>query len=123
MHCPVCKKAMVVLEFNRVEIDYCPSCQGCWLDEGELELLLRLEDEPLDLSDLPGGQKSNRRCPRCGKKMRKGPFPGTKVEVDICPRDGGIWLDRGELLSIAQSYASDRAVAQVKDFFANLFKT
>ena len=122
MYCPVCKKAMVVLEFNQVEIDYCPSCQGCWLDEGELELLLQLSEERLDLSHLPGSKKSSRRCPRCLKKMRKGLFPGTDVEVDICPRDGGIWLDRGELLAIAQSKASEQAVGQVKNFFANLFK-
>ena len=40
MDCPVCKSAMIVLELDEVEIDYCTDCQGIWLDAGELELLL-----------------------------------------------------------------------------------
>ena len=31
---------MIVLELESVEIDYCLSCSGIWLDAGELELLL-----------------------------------------------------------------------------------
>ena len=39
MDCPVCSEPMIVLEYDRVEVDYCVSCQGLWLDAGELELL------------------------------------------------------------------------------------
>ena len=31
---------MLVLELDQVETDYCPNCQGIWLDSGELELFL-----------------------------------------------------------------------------------
>ncbi|NIV72594.1 MAG: hypothetical protein GWN16_11560, partial [Calditrichae bacterium] len=37
MLCPVCKKPMMILEYNEVELDYCPICGGVWLDQGELE--------------------------------------------------------------------------------------
>ena len=40
MDCPVCKNAMITLELEEVEIDYCTDCGGIWLDSGELELLL-----------------------------------------------------------------------------------
>ena len=40
MDCPVCKNAMIVLELDEVEVDYCADCRGVWLDSGELELLL-----------------------------------------------------------------------------------
>ncbi len=40
MDCPVCKNAMITLELQEVEIDYCIDCGGIWLDAGELELLL-----------------------------------------------------------------------------------
>ena len=40
MDCPVCKNAMIVLELDEVEVDYCTECEGIWLDAGELELLL-----------------------------------------------------------------------------------
>jgi len=34
MICPVCKKPMLVLELQQIEIDYCQECGGIWLDEG-----------------------------------------------------------------------------------------
>ncbi|MDD2715194.1 MAG: zf-TFIIB domain-containing protein, partial [Candidatus Wallbacteria bacterium] len=41
--CPSCGAGMTVLAYLkdklRIEIDYCPDCQGIWLDKGELELL------------------------------------------------------------------------------------
>ena len=40
MICPVCKKDMFVIEYKRVELDYCHSCKGAWFDAGEMELLL-----------------------------------------------------------------------------------
>lgn len=40
MFCPSCKNPMIVLEFEGIETDYCPNCEGIWLDSGELELFL-----------------------------------------------------------------------------------
>ena len=41
MKCPHCKdQALVMSEHQGVEIDYCPSCRGLWLDRGELDKLL-----------------------------------------------------------------------------------
>jgi Zn-finger nucleic acid-binding protein len=100
MECPACRKPMVIIEFNRVELDFCPACQGCWMDRGELGLLLHgQQDLPGDF-DLDGEAKSQRRCPRCRKRMRVGLLPGTAIEVDVCARDG-IWLDSGEAQAVA----------------------
>jgi Zn-finger nucleic acid-binding protein len=41
MKCPNCNdQALVMSERQGVEIDYCPSCRGIWLDRGELDKLL-----------------------------------------------------------------------------------
>lgn len=120
MLCPVCKKQMMILEHNEVELDYCPNCEGVWLDQGELELLLEMGDN-MDLSDVSGSEKSKRRCPRCHKRMIKGNFPGTEVEVDICTRDGGLWLDKGELQQIAGAQSSPETLTRVREFFVDLF--
>lgn len=41
MKCPHCTNTTLVLsERQGVEIDYCPSCRGIWLDRGELDKLL-----------------------------------------------------------------------------------
>lgn len=41
MICPVCKDAdLVMSERSGVEIDYCPSCRGVWLDRCELDKII-----------------------------------------------------------------------------------
>lgn len=41
MKCPVCTdKELVMSDRQGVEIDYCPSCRGVWLDRGELDKLI-----------------------------------------------------------------------------------
>lgn len=40
MQCPVCDAALVMSNRNGVEIDYCPSCRGVWLDRGELDKII-----------------------------------------------------------------------------------
>ena len=122
MYCPVCKKMMIILEYEQVELDYCPSCAGCWLDQGELELLLEMHDEAIDFSDVTSATKGKRPCPGCRKKLLRENFPATDIEVDICPRDGGIWLDRGELVAIARSMGDNAAVNKLKAFFNSMVK-
>jgi Zn-finger nucleic acid-binding protein len=110
MNCPVCRKTMVILELDRVEIDYCTLCQGIWLDSGELELLLKNSDRRDDFLDMfqietAAGEKK-RKCPVCRKKMNKLFLPDfekdpvsrmERVRIDGCPNQHGIWFDRGEL--------------------------
>ncbi|HCX81995.1 MAG: hypothetical protein A3E00_02525 [Curvibacter sp. RIFCSPHIGHO2_12_FULL_63_18] len=41
MKCPQCTDVTLVMsERQGVEIDYCPSCRGVWLDRGELDKLI-----------------------------------------------------------------------------------
>lgn len=41
MKCPVCKDVNLRMsERQGVEIDYCPSCRGIWLDRGELDKII-----------------------------------------------------------------------------------
>ncbi len=43
-----------------VEIDYCPKCQGIWLDRGELEKLISLSSQRVDhLMPPPGSHPGN----------------------------------------------------------------
>ena len=43
MKCPVCTDVtLVMMDRQGVEIDYCPSCRGVWLDRGELDKLIEL---------------------------------------------------------------------------------
>lgn len=41
MKCPQCTETTLVMtERQGIEIDYCPSCRGVWLDRGELDKLI-----------------------------------------------------------------------------------
>ena len=41
MKCPVCTtENLIMSEKQGVEIDYCPSCRGVWLDRGELDKII-----------------------------------------------------------------------------------
>lgn len=114
MRCPVDKEAMVVVEHNRIEVDYCVHCEGVWFDSGELELLLEtmgVKNSHSMLGDLAHAPVAScaerkRKCPICGRKMRKA-YLGTrpKVLIDVCPRGDGLWFDRGEV---------DGLIAQIK---------
>ena len=40
MNCPVCNIALVMSDRQGIEIDYCPTCRGVWLDRGELDKII-----------------------------------------------------------------------------------
>ena len=40
MKCPNCDETLLMTHRNNIEIDYCPSCRGVWLDRGELDKML-----------------------------------------------------------------------------------
>lgn len=40
MKCPTDQTILVMTERQGIEIDYCPSCRGVWLDRGELDKLI-----------------------------------------------------------------------------------
>jgi uncharacterized protein len=119
MECPVCRKPMMIIEFNRVELDFCPACRGCWMDCGELGLLLHGQPDLPDGFHLKGETKSKRRCPRCRKKMRVGVWPETTIEVDVCGLDG-IWLDRGEAETLALQTAGSTQGTAFIHFMSNV---
>ena len=100
MQCPVCKNSLVILEHDKVEIDYCPSCKGIWLDSGELELLMESKDVETKFKHFKtaGDIKEKKyNCPICNKKMDKVEFENSKIILDKCKNDHGLWFDKGEL--------------------------
>jgi Zn-finger nucleic acid-binding protein len=53
MKCPVCKTPeLLMTERQSIEIDYCPTCRGVWLDRGELDkLIAQVGDTPETLAN------------------------------------------------------------------------
>ena len=45
MTCPVDGATLVMSERTGIEIDYCPTCRGVWLDRGELDKIIERNAE------------------------------------------------------------------------------
>lgn len=75
MNCPVCLQTQLVMsERSGIEIDYCPSCRGVWLDRGELDKIV----ERAKVSDAPAAQPAYQpqAQPHYGNQHRgSGPIP------------------------------------------------
>lgn len=54
MKCPIDEAELVMTERQGVEIDYCPTCRGVWLDRGELDKILDRALETAPASASPG---------------------------------------------------------------------
>jgi Zn-finger nucleic acid-binding protein len=96
---------MIVLEFEGVETDFCTSCEGIWLDEGELELFLEDSSHKTELLNSFKESAQNRekkiKCPICSKKMGKTLVSSDRdIVLDECKFGHGLWFDRGEILEV-----------------------
>jgi len=48
MKCPKCGMELIEIDYKGIKVDKCSSCEGIWLDAGELETISRLERTGLD---------------------------------------------------------------------------
>jgi len=106
MICPTCKNPMLVVEYQKIELDYCGNCQGVWFDAGELELILGsvgIGETKSILNNLlqspaASTQEKKHKCPICHRNMKKVNISGTDhVIIDTCGREDGVWFDGGEV--------------------------
>jgi hypothetical protein len=136
MICPVCKNGAIIVEYKKIELDYCPACRGVWFDAGELELLMesagveRYQSLLNKLNRTPEAVSSEkvRKCPICRRKMKKAYIDEEgKVLVDVCHGGHGIWFDSGEvdhlLRSLAEKSMEKDAYRDVLAFVGEVFKS
>jgi len=110
MKCPRCLVQLKAKSYEQIAVDQCGSCQGVWLDLGELELINRNEDETFTAGLIvdtlrtasPGVSEqevnSTELCPKCSKAMNPINFNySSGVVIDICPSKHGLWFDHQEL--------------------------
>ena len=79
MHCPSCYTALSVADRAGIEIDYCPSCRGVWLDKGELDKIIERssmqvrpsEPVPQRVTSSPKEEYGHDRRDYKSKKKRK----------------------------------------------------
>jgi uncharacterized protein len=110
---------MIIQELQQVEVDHCCDCHGIWLDEGELEMLSGdIQDSILSGFKQAESAEMSRKCPICQARMTK--METGNVILDQCPKNHGIWFDKGELLELIQSseHQNSKLIALLKTMFS-----
>ncbi len=112
MKCPKDKNELIKeLYEDCVEVDKCPTCQGIWLDEGELEIIEetikndysgQLKKRPDYINEAFNMARSRLEkeytCPICDRTLNKREYGYcSQVIIDVCPSCRGIWLDDKEI--------------------------
>ena len=108
--CPRCFERLEKRSFKKglwsVDTDVCRSCNGLYLDKGEL--LKLTSNRPLHnitTKYLGVDSDSNLLCPGCGSIMDMESVGG--VEIDVCLQCNGVWLDSEELEQLKELSSDD----------------
>ncbi|MGB2694001.1 MAG: zf-TFIIB domain-containing protein [Dehalococcoidia bacterium] len=99
LKCPRDGSELVEERHQDIEVDHCPTCNGRWLDEDELDLLESsvAPDEDHRRATIEYAKRpSELNCPVCGEQMRAFNYRAYNLEIDTCPEAHGFWLDAGE---------------------------
>ena len=132
MKCPACSNTLQEIQAGEIKVDVCQNgCGGTWFDNYEFKKVDEQHESAGEaLLDVPKNpnvavdRSAKRECPCCeGQLMLKHCVSmKQEVEVDECPRCGGIWLDAGELRAIRDQYATDEErSAAAKEYFQEVF--
>ena len=119
-NCPACCESMSRVRVDPIEIDACSHCGGFWFGRSELETLTSAQTVRSVL-DAAHGKPGRCRgcnqsvsepgpCPKCDREAPACPACSRAplaignvkgVNLDVCPRCGGVWFDAGELQLVA----------------------
>jgi Zn-finger nucleic acid-binding protein len=118
MKCPRCiEYELKTVQADGVEVDQCENCLGIWCDVSEMKELVSARGlGAIRLTGKPGGMRTvlPLTCPRDGAALDMvNDVRAADVQIDVCPKCGGRWLDGGELDRLRQK----GFLADVKNFF------
>lgn len=98
MKCPNCKESELVpvMTKNGVIVDYCPRCEGIWLDRGEIYYFTK---SPKYLRwKIKDGLKNSRLSKKLNPYSRTPlagfPLRGNRMVIYYCLKTGGIWIEK-----------------------------
>ena len=127
MNCPKCVGKLQKETMEGIEVDSCFTCEGIWFDAGELEEVLKRDAKDFELIDVgkeefDGTEMASLareldakagKCPKCEDEtlLIRQEYKGKhEINVDVCPRGHGLWLDGGEIKKLR-----NRGLVNMKD--------
>ena len=118
MKCPKCSSTLDDKILGSTIYDRCNKCGGLWFDKDELYQIKKEKDwfdvdTSIENANLKI-KKGDSECPRCSKPLHTIKYEHeTSIEIDICPKCQGIWLDAGGLQAIHK--ANETWLEKIKD--------
>ena len=111
MECPRCHRELQAEEYEGVQVERCPGCQGFWIGGTRLAAIIDARERTFSVEEIatyreiheahrgmvhPGTQAIL--CPQCGSELQQNRYNyAAEVLLDRCPQGHGTWLDKGEL--------------------------
>lgn len=134
--CPKCTSYMFPGRKKGVQIDCCSSCNGIWLDKGELATIAQTAQDIPDSRQMLQSSTTNFPCPRDGTKLSEHPYSASEsLLVDSCTKCSGVYLDKGELEKIEglakqindvftpQWQSQSKSQAKMNEALSSVYKT
>jgi Zn-finger nucleic acid-binding protein len=117
MKCPKCSVDLQPTIRHKIQVNYCQSCKGMWLEHDELEVL---EDEVFDFGDRWKGTlvfsstSTTDKCPECAAFLQRFRYRLYDIDMDFCPNQHGYWLDEDEDSKVLELMKREEAHLQRK---------
>ena len=114
LDCPVCSVGLVTATVGGVEVLQCSRCEGLLVYQDEFPMIIRARSaestgpprRPEPISDAERSRMLG--CPMCEGPFDVHPYYGPgHVLIDTCGHCAVMWLDRGEMDTIARASATE----------------
>jgi Zn-finger nucleic acid-binding protein len=79
MNCPHDQTVLQMTERQGIEIDYCPTCRGVWLDRGEL-------DKIIERVSAPAAPTTSRSQPQPDPRTEVAGYPAGSPQAPVYPQ-------------------------------------
>jgi len=102
---------------HKIEVNYCQSCKGMWLEHEELD---QLEDEVFDFGEHAKGTlvftstSTTDKCPECDALLKKFRYRFNDLEMELCENQHGYWLSDDEDTRVLELMKGEEADMQRK---------
>lgn len=108
MQCPTDGTVLVMSERSGIEIDYCPTCRGVWLDRGELDKIVeraaREFSAPAQSAPAPPAAPAQPQAPAYGQPSYQQPGYDNRADRGYADRGYG---DQGYRKKKKESWLSE----------------
>jgi Zn-finger nucleic acid-binding protein len=117
LKCPRCTSDLTPTIRHKIQVNYCQSCKGMWLEYQELE---QLEDEVFDFGEAAKGTLifsstlTTAKCPECSALLKRFRYRFYDLELEFCENQHGYWLEDDEDTRVLELMKKEEADYQRK---------